>query len=206
QTQTAINHFYRFLGLGPSTVKRLKAPDTLPRILKQQERLALLEVLDKLASPKNRAVVLLFWNTGIRLSECAALTIGDVVLSEHDSKVIVCNNKIGRRRELPVSGPLLAALAEWLQNRQHKYSDLPNRPLFPNSKGKPLSTAGLDLIVRKVGISARLTLSAQILRDSCLTDLAHRLNNSCLVREFSGCTQPGSTKKYFQLAETYPAI
>lgn len=205
QAQTAINHFYRFLGLGPSTVERLKAPETLPRILTRQESLALREALEKCASPKNRAVVMLFWNTGIRLGECAALKIGDVFLADTDSKVIVSSSKYGKQRELPVSEPLLVALTEWRASLSKRYSDLPNRPLFPNFKGNAISTAGLDLIVRKVGIRARLIVSAQILRDSYLTDLAHRSNNALLVGKFSGCGQLASTKKYFQLAETYPA-
>ena len=59
-----------------------------------------------------------------------------------------------------------------------------------------MSTASIDLIVRKIGQSCGLDLSAHILRHSCLSNLIRNGNNLVLVAEIGGHKRLETTRRY----------
>jgi site-specific recombinase XerC len=194
----AIDHFYRFLGFGCTSVKRAKLNYRAPRILTTEETDKLLHVLDGQISKKDRAVVLLFLYTGIRLGECVALNVDDVYVAVDSCKILVNSQRSGASREVPLQEPAREALLAWQNLRA--LAQPRDRALFFNAQRTRISTAGLDLIVRKIGIRAGLVLSAQVLRDTCLTALAQKSRDTFLVTQISGCKRLDSTRKYFELA------
>jgi integrase/recombinase XerD len=196
---TAIASFQRFLGLGSILRKREKLLAKPPRILTREENARLLEVLEECASPKECAIVLLFLSTGIRLGECAALTVNDISLIGNSGTLAVYNEKTGDSRKLPLHEPTATACALWLEERHNWLRGVWEKALFINYRGKRISTQGLDLIVRKMGINARMILSAQVLRDTCLANLASESNDPFLVARTGGHTNLNSVRKYFEL-------
>jgi site-specific recombinase XerD len=198
-TLTAIDNYYRFLGIGSSAVKREKPLCKAPKVLTPEEKARLLNILAACTSAKERAVVLLFLSTGVRLGECAALNVTDVALTPEGGRIFVRNEKGKGSRTLPVDETTRKALVEWQIQRTKCSGNLFDQALFINYSGQRISTQGLDLIVRKLGIRAGLVLSAQVLRDTFLTELANSTKDAFVVAKISGHMRLDSTRKYFDV-------
>ena len=72
---------------------------------------------------KDRAVALLLFHTGIRISECAALKEHDVSVAGRKSRVIVRNGKGDRYREIPLNAEAREALSQWIGERNEKFDE-----------------------------------------------------------------------------------
>lgn len=70
QGLAALDHFFRFLGLGAAIVQREELPRAAPRALSVEEQRLLLRAAEE-SSPRDRAIVALLPFTGVRLSESA---------------------------------------------------------------------------------------------------------------------------------------
>ena len=200
QSRTSIDNFYQFLGLGPSTIERKRYPQKLPRVLTPSEKENFVKALEASGSTKDKAVIALFLFAGIRLNECASLDVDDLSITAHTGKLIVCKRKHGRNRELSLDETTRKAVLAWLIERSETFPDNSDKALFVNSKGQRLSHSAVDLIVRKIGIRAGLVLSAQVLRDTYLADLAQKTQDIFLVAAIGGCKYLDSARRYFEVA------
>jgi integrase/recombinase XerD len=199
QARTAIDNFYQFLGFGPSSIERAKNPQKSVRVLSPKEKESLLQALESRASKKERAMVMLFLFTGIRLNECTALNVEDVSVTAHTGKLIVRKGRNGDYRELLLEDLTKKAVLAWLIDRSERFEHTKDEALFLNSHGQRISNSGADLIVRKIGIQARFVLSAQVLRDTFLAELAHKSKDIFLVAAAGGCKRLDSARRYFEV-------
>jgi site-specific recombinase XerD len=196
-TLTALDHFYHFLGFERTTVKREDLPAQAPQALTPDEQRKFLRAADRCRRAKDRAVVLLLIYTGIRISECVALDLDDVYVAGRKNRVIVRSGKGDQYREIPLNTEASEALRQWLQERGKKAAKLELAPaLFLNPQGKRMSTAALDLIVRKVGRECGFELSAHVLRHTCLTNLVRAGHDLVLVAEIGGHRRLETTRRY----------
>lgn len=196
---TAIASFYRFLGLSFSTDRRKKLLSPGSKALSPEEKTRLLSTIDTWCSLKERAILLLFLSTGIRLGECAALNVGDVITAGQ-AQLVVGNKRTNMWRSIPLDESVNEALLARLITRQSEVRTNDETALFVNSRGERMSCQGMDLIIRKIGISSGLLVSAQVLRDTFLTDLAMKSKDAFRVAEISGCKRLDSTRKYFDFS------
>src|SRR5207244_1246296 len=116
------------------------------------------------ARVRGRAIGLLLFYTGLRISECAALTLDDVRLSSRKGLVIVCMGKGNSYREVPLNAEVRTALDAWLQQRKQRGLRRNESALFLTKQGTRLATRTIDDVVRRLGQKASLSLSAHILR------------------------------------------
>lgn len=194
---TAIDHFFQFLGAKPGKVSREDLPQEAPRALTKEEQKRFLRAVVGCRRSKDRAVATLLLYTGIRISECAALKEHDVSVAGRKNRVIVRNGKGDRYREIPLNADAKEALSEWISERNEKFDGKKiDDGLFLNPQGKRLSTASLDLIVRKIGQSCGLAVSAHVLRHTCLTNLVRNGNDLVLVAEIGGHKRLETTRRY----------
>ena len=194
---TAIDHFVQFLGGKPPEVHREDLPQEAPRALGRKEQKLFLRGVAACRRTKDRAVALLMYYTGIRIGECTALDLDDVYVGGRKNRVIVRSGKGDRYREIPLNAEATAAVSEWLKERTKKFEDIQSSPaLFLNPQGGRLSTSSLDLIVRKIGQSCGLELSAHVLRHTCLTNLVRNGNDLVLVAEIGGHKRLETTRRY----------
>ena len=194
---TAIDHFFQFLGAKPGKVTREDLPQEAPRALTKEEQKRFLRAVVGCRRSKDRAVATLLLYTGIRISECAALKEHDVSVAGRKNRVIVRNGKGDRYREIPLNAEAKEALSEWISERNEKFDGKKiDDALFLNPQGKGLSTASLDLIVRKIGQSCGLSVSAHVLRHTCLTNLVRNGNDLVLVAEIGGHKRLETTRRY----------
>jgi site-specific recombinase XerD len=59
-----------------------------------------------------------------------------------------------------------------------------------------LSARAIDLVIRRIGVDARLELSAHVLRHTCLTNLVHGGNDLVLVAEIAGHKRLETIRRY----------
>lgn len=187
---TAIEHMLGFLSIEAPKVNRETWPKLAPRALTAQEQEQFVKAANQCKSSKDRALALLLINTGIKLGECAALNVDDVYVSAHTGKVVVKDG-----RTIPLNATARRALVQWLIDRSKRFGNS-ETALFLNPQGQRISTVGIDLIVRKIGHVARLDLSAQVLRDTCLTNLVKNGNDLLLVAQIGGHRTIETTRRY----------
>jgi site-specific recombinase XerD len=200
---TAIDHFFQFLGTSATKVEREELPQEAPRALNKREQQVFLRAVAGCRRSKDRAIALLLFYSGIRISECASLNVDDVSVIGRRNRVIVRNGKGSKFREIPLHPESREALKTWLDERVKKFEENDkfkgkklSEALFLNPQGKRLSTASIDLIVRKIGQSCGLNISAHILRHSCLSNLVRNGNDLVLVAEIGGHKRLETTKRY----------
>jgi site-specific recombinase XerD len=192
----AVDHFYRFLELPTPQVAREDLPAQAPRALEPSEQKRFLRAVERCPSVRDRAIALLLFYTGLRISECAALTVNDVRLSSRKGLVIVRMGKGNTYREIPLNAEVQATLDAWLQQRKQKVSQRNESALFLTKQGTRLATRSIDDVVRRLGQEAHLSLSVHILRHTCLTSLVRNGNDLVLVAELAGHRRLETTRRY----------
>lgn len=226
----AIRTFARYLrreGLiedDPSSlVGTPKREQRLPAHLGEAEMTRLLEMPDA-SHPlgrRDRAVLELFYASGLRLSELVGLDIDDVNLPGRIVRVL---GKGRKERLVPFNRSTEAAIRAWLTDweacaaggeagrgtcgaRGTKKAAL---PLFLNYAGGRLSTRSVDRIVRKyvAACSTRFGISAHALRHSFATHLLQRGADLRAIQELLGHSRLSTTQRYThvnatQLLEAY---
>ena len=194
---TAIDHFFQFLGASTTKVPREDLPQEAPRALSKEEQKRFLRAVAACRRSKDRAIAFLLFYTGIRIGECASLDEDDISIAGRKNRIIVRNGKGDRYREIPLNMEARDAVRDWVLERNEKFENTEHDgALFLNPQGRRLSTASLDLIVRKIGKSCGLELSAHTLRHTCLTNLVRNGNDLVLVAEIGGHKRLETTKRY----------
>jgi site-specific recombinase XerD len=88
---------------------------------------------------RDRALMLLAVQTGLRVSELVGLNCADITLGS--SANVRCEGKGRKQRAVPVNGPVAALLQTWLAERAGR----PGDPLFPTRTGRRLSRDAVAL-------------------------------------------------------------
>lgn len=190
----AVDHFNRFLGLGPASVKREPLAQAAPRALTVEQQRALLRAAET-SRPRDRVIVTLLLYTALRLSELAALNVGDVAISARKGLLIVRSGKGDAYREVPLNRPCREALEPWLAGRvTHGAGN--GAPMFVGPRGARLTPRSVDRVVRSVGGRAGLELSPHVLRHTCVTNLVRGGNDLVLVAELAGHRRLETTRRY----------
>jgi len=148
----ALGNWCRTEGLGDATALRtLRRPTVPQKLVEPLSDDALRRLLDA-ASVRDRAIVLLMLDTGLRLSEVAGLQRCDL-RPDGGAKVL---GKGSRERVVPVGNVARLALLRYL--RQAERTD-PSEPIFRARGGGPLSARGVQQVFnrlkRRAGITGR---------------------------------------------------
>ncbi|MBT4162632.1 MAG: tyrosine recombinase XerC [Gammaproteobacteria bacterium] len=158
---------------------------------------------------RDRAMLELFYSSGLRLAELVGSNINDISFDEATIRV---RGKGSKERVLPVGSKAISALTAWLEIR----TDLPkgkikdNSALFLSERGARISPRNVQERVRqwclRLGISARV--HPHTLRHSFASHLLESSQDLRAVQELLGHADIGTTQIYthldFQhLAEVY---
>jgi site-specific recombinase XerD len=90
---------------------------------------------------RDRALMLLAIQTGLRVSELTGLNCGDLTVGIGAN--VCCEGKGRKQRAVPLTGPVETLLRDWLTER----GGLPADPLFPTRAGRRLSRDAVALRV-----------------------------------------------------------
>jgi integrase/recombinase XerC len=202
----------------------------MPAHLSEDEMSALIDapVGDTALVRRDRAILELFYASGVRLSELAGLDVDDVNLS---AKMVRVLGKGGKERIVPFNASAAKAVRAYLQARDALVrGSVPSRsrpsspsrqsvpssrsrpcePLFVNYRGGRLTTRSVDRLVRRyvAASSARLGISPHALRHSFATHLLQRGADLRVIQELLGHARLSTTQRYThvnaaQLLEVY---
>ncbi len=133
----------------------------LPRIVDTSQINALLDAPaeNDALELRDRAILELFYACGLRVSELCGLKLGDVNLQV---AFVRCIGKGRKERIVPVGGPAIEALQEYLSRLRPKLvAGLPQERIFVSRTGKPLDRHNVYRLVQRyaqrAGITTRMT-------------------------------------------------
>jgi integrase/recombinase XerC len=192
----------------------------LPAHLGEAEISRLLEMPDvsRPLGRRDRAVLELFYASGLRLSELVGLDIDDVNLGSRTVRVL---GKGRKERLVPFNRTTEDAVRSWLKDWEGLIAARPafarrgvgrkgGEPLFLNYQGRRLSTRSVDRLVRKyvAQCSTRFGISPHALRHSFATHLLERGADLRAIQELLGHVRLSTTQRYThvnaaQLIEAY---
>lgn len=158
----ALQQFFKFLvneeELDASPIERMVAP-TVPEqpvpVLRSTELTALLKACAGKGHVERRdtAMLMLFMDTGMRLSELAGLSVDDVDL-ERDQAVAFVIGKGNRGRAVPLGRKAALSVSHYLRVRaRHAQAHSPALWLGEKTKG-PMTADGVAKMVRRRGAQA----------------------------------------------------
>jgi len=182
-----------------SLVGAPKVEQKLPTHLDMKEVVGMIESADT-STPlgrRDRAILELFYASGLRLSELVGLDLEDVNLSGRVARVA---GKGGKERIVPFNNSTVNAIKAYLKDRGEEEGDA----LFLNYRGTRLSTRGVDRIVRRYAREAatRLGVSPHALRHSFATHLLQAGADLRAIQELLGHERLSTTQRYTHLDAT----
>ncbi len=182
-------------------VQAPKAEKYLPAFLPVEEMFALLDLTfpDDVGGVRDRAMLELFYSSGVRVSELTGLNLGDIDVQQGLVKV---RGKGRKERIVPVGGQALRSLLGYLEKRgewdrkEHAAGEDP--PLFLSRSGSritPRSVARMiDQYVLQSGINKKV--SPHTLRHSFATHLLDAGADLRSIQEMLGHENLSTTQKY----------
>lgn len=193
QALAAIDNFYRSLGAGRPEVPREDLPQLAPRALAESEQRRFLRAVEASPSPRDRAIATVFFYTALRLSELAALELGDVSVTARRGVVRVRAGKGDAYREVPLNSACRNAIDDWAQARTAPEDIV---ALWLSRQGTRMSPRAIDLVIRRLAKDAGLELSAHTLRHTAVTNLIRSGADVVLVAEIAGHRRLDTTRRY----------
>lgn len=179
-------------------VRSPKIPKKVPKFLTIEEVLTLLAAPkgQSLLETRDRAILELFYASGLRLSELVALNLDQVDL---ENKLVRVLGKGNKERMVPVGQKALDALKTYLQKRITFLNGKPDQKgIFLNKSGDRISARAVERLIEKylkvTGIQKKVT--PHILRHTFAT---HLLNNGADMRgiqELLGHASLSTTQRY----------
>jgi integrase/recombinase XerC len=202
-----LRSFFRYLrrtGLvatDPSSgIRNPKQPQRLPRLLRVDEVIRLLDAIacDTALGVRDRAMFETLYGGGLRVSELVGLNIDDLDLEQ---ELVRVRGKGRRERLCPIGRMALSWLSHWLRVRQSKH--LLERALFLNKRGTRLTARSVGRLLE--GHLARSGLvnaaSPHTLRHSFATHLLDRGADLRSVQELLGHRKLTTTQIYTHVTQ-----
>jgi integrase/recombinase XerC len=220
---SAVRSFYEFLlreGVAKNNpAQEVRAPKTkkrLPATLDADQMARLLDFrADDSLSSRDKAIMELFYSSGLRLSELVELDLSQLDIADRTVRVTGKGNKT---RIVPVGRHAIEALKKWLVERaalkveDKDISSPPSGPLFVGRGGRALSVRAVQLRVetwaRRQGL--QMHVHPHMFRHSFASHLLESSGDLRGVQELLGHADISTTQIYthldFQhLAQVYDA-
>jgi integrase/recombinase XerD len=204
----AIKAFARYAAsVAPEHLERCRRIRELPparfehpeiKYLDDDEILKLVKALDPTTGRRDRALLLLLYNTGARVQEIVDLDISDLRLDP--VPIVTLEGKGRKQRACPLWMRTVDALKAWLAER-----GVGGEPLFLNAQGRRLSRSGVAYILRKLagraGISPRhaTRVSPHVIRHTTAMHLLHAGVDITTIAAWLGHAQLSTTHAYVEI-------
>jgi integrase/recombinase XerC len=202
---SAIRGYYRWLmreGLAEhnpaAAVKAPKSPRKLPQTLDTDAVTRLLDFkADTPLAIRDKAIMELFYSSGLRLSELAALRWDQI---DPSSGLITVTGKGNKTRVVPVGSYAAAALNEWRKVRGN-FAGFEEPCIFVSQRGKPISVRTIQSRIRhwarRQGIPQKVY--PHLLRHSFASHMLESSGDLRAVQELLGHADISTTQVYTHL-------
>ena len=187
-------------------IQTLKTEKHMPAFLSVDEMFELLKPPEdhSFMNLRNRAMLEVFYSSGLRLSELAGLDLIDL---DFNQKLVKVRGKGRKERIVPVGDPALSAVSEYLEKAapvrkeptgKETGAGVLNKPLFVNARGQRITARSIARIVSEVtghsGIGRKI--SPHALRHSFATHLLNAGADLRSIQELLGHESLSTTQKY----------
>lgn len=202
----ALRRFARFLqdeGLrSDDPLFRYKAPtpdDRRPRVLDPEEVSRLLDarpdLKDRMIYERDRAMLALLYDSGMRIGELVRLRLGDV---DRERKQIIVLGKGRKWRPVLINDNTMEALRRYLALRPHS----PNDALFLSKHGRPIGIRAVRLAFDQFKKAANIKKAASphTLRHSFATHLLEGGADLITIKDLLGHANVSTTQIYTDLS------
>jgi site-specific recombinase XerD len=198
---SAIREYFRFLeGIGVITKSPTTGVETPKRekngrqVLRSDEYTKMLSLAG--ANPRDYAVLQVFLQTGIRVSELASLTKEDI---DFVKPAIIVRGKGSVEREIALEKKGIHALKSYLAVRPESLSER----VFLNYQGEPISERGIRKLVvkyrKEAGIAKKA--SCHTLRHTFATCKAEKGVSAYQLQQWLGHANLNTTQIYIHLGK-----
>lgn len=203
---STLRTFYQFLlrnhqvKTNPAqTVRAPKSARSLPGTLDVDSITRLLDIPgDSVLAVRDRAMLELFYSSGLRLSELTGLNLDSIDLED---KLLVAHGKGNKTRLLPIGSKAAEALKEWLKQRVSLLRYTEETALFISQRGVRISPRTvqqrLDYWRRQQGLEQKL--HPHKLRHSFASHLLESSSDLRAVQELLGHADISTTQVYTHL-------
>lgn len=206
RTLSAWRGFYRWLGrrgtVSTNPVDGVRPPRSvkaLPKVLSPDEASRLLETeADSFLEIRDQAIFELFYSSGLRLAELAALNMSSVEdLLAGEVRVVGKRSKL---RLVPVGRKAREAVARWVAQRPRR-ADPDETALFIGQRGRRLGVRMIQLRLHRRGMMQGLParVHPHMLRHSFASHLLQSSGDLRAVQEMLGHASITSTQVYTHL-------
>lgn len=202
---SSLRSFFRYLiregKIKTNPVARVVPPKSskhLPDFVGEKEMTEVLKIeryTDDYAGSRNLLIILLFYFTGMRLSELVGLKIDKIDFSSSTIKVLGKGNK---ERIIPMHPDLVKVISEYLLIRDLINVNKLEKTLFLTEKGKPIYPRLVYSIV-KANLSEVTTLekrSPHVLRHTFATHLLNHGAELNAIKDLLGHANLSATQVY----------
>jgi integrase/recombinase XerC len=181
-----------------SAITSLKISRRLPSFVEQKDIKTLFDYVefpDTWESKTNRLLLMIFYQTGIRLSELINLRETHIDNSKGAIKVLGKGNK---ERIIPVNNTLVKEIERYIAEKNFNIGEAQKDFLFINSKGKKLYPKYVYNVVKKYlgDVSTNERKSPHVLRHTFATHLTNNGADINAIKELLGHASLASTQIY----------
>lgn len=184
-----------------------KASKPIPQFLYKEELKPLFEVND-LSDPlgqRNQAMIETLYATGIRVSECQGLKLNDI---DFQVGSMFIRGKGNKERYVLFGQFAETALKTYLDDGRKellKRSSKPSDVVFLNARGNPLTTRGIQMILKNMVKKAALTVHVHPhkLRHTFATHMLNEGADLRTVQELLGHENLSSTQVYTHVTKEH---
>jgi len=176
-------------------VQAPKIEKLLPRHLTVDEMLTMVKTNygDDILSARNKAILELFYSTGIRLGELASLNIEDF---DERQRLLKVRGKGKKERIVPVGAFAIEAILGYLAKRENICDE--KMPLFLGVRGERISRRIIQVAVDKCALLSGINrkISPHKIRHSFATHLLDSGADLRSIQEMLGHESLSTTQKY----------
>jgi integrase/recombinase XerC len=176
----------------------------VPAFLSEEDMIRLLAVppTDDALGLRDKAILELFYATGIRVSELVGINLEDFSLED---KMIRVRGKGKKERMVPFGRKAEESLGAYITVRATLPLNLGETAFFLNYRGTRISPRSIQRLVHKYFQQAALRnkISPHALRHSFATHLLNRGADLRVIQEFLGHESLATTQKYTHLDITH---
>ncbi|MGA3124104.1 MAG: tyrosine-type recombinase/integrase [Polyangiaceae bacterium] len=206
----AIRSFFRYVAMNePAHALRCQRILAIPQKRSKKKTIEFLrreEIEALVAAPdqstwlgrRDRTLLLVFVQTGLRVSELTSLRRDDIVLGA--GAHVRCEGKGRKRRCTPLRRDAITALGAWLAEQRTGAE----APLFPSSRGGRISTDAVERLVAKYAKAAsgkcpsiaEKNVTPHVLRHSAAMDLREQGADLSVIALWLGHESVETTQMY----------
>ncbi len=175
-----------------------KSTKSLPKVLTVEQAVRLVELKgDDILTVRDRAIVELFYSSGLRLSELVGLDLQNIDLNQ---KMVRVQGKGSKTRIVPIGSHCSAALRAWLTMRV-EWADADQIALFVSVRRLRMTSRAIQKMLERRALEQGIELQVHphVLRHSFATHVLESSGDIRAVQELLGHSNLSTTQIYTHL-------